>query len=146
MLILVVMVMDRLEELEDLLDDRLLNLNDVEKAELLQNIIINVVYLSEIKFDESVEAYLLAQNKAEVSDDVIQNLRSSLSEKIKSSVKPERDLSLGPFEHWIYRLIYLLVSEEKHLVSDQVELIMNAIDFCNIPPDRVSEIIHKTYE
>ncbi len=133
--------LEQIEELEDDLIDKLESLDGAKSDELIRSLIIDICLLSQLDLEEHEKAYLLAQNSTgdskAVSDEEIERLRLSLIKKIKGSVQLDQSLPI----HWIHRLIYTLVFDGTTSASDQVELIFNAIDFCDLPIEEVREVI-----
>ena len=136
--------LDEIEELEDYLDDILESLEDNESNKLIRTIIIDLLLSSSVNIDDGEKAYLLAEKSScskMKSDEKIEQLRLSLIKKLKNSIKSGKNLSQSPSIHWVHRLIYLLVSKGSTPISDQVELIFNAIDFCNLPLEIIRDNI-----
>ncbi len=136
--------LEKIEELEDFLIDRLQSFDDVQAIKLVRSIVIDIALLSPFELEENENAYLLAEKVSctrTVGENKIEQLRFSVSQKIKNSIQSGQILSKGSQVHWIYRLIYVLVSEEMHSVSDQIELIFNTVDFCDLPLEIVREKI-----
>jgi hypothetical protein len=133
-----------IEKLEDDLDEILESLDDDESKKFIRRIIVDLLLSSTVDLDDSEKGYLLAEelccSKIE-SDEKIEQLHLSVKKKLKDSIQPGKNLAHSPPIHWIHRLIYLLVSKEPTPISDQMELIFNAIDFCNLPLEAVRKKI-----
>ena len=133
--------LEQIEELEDDLIDKLESLEGAKSDELIRSLIIDICLLSQPDLEEDEKAYLLTQNSIgdskTVSDEQIERLRLPLIKKIKGGVQLDQSLPI----HWIHRLSYTLVFDGTTSTSDQIELIFNAIDFCDLPIEEVRKVI-----
>lgn len=136
--------LDEIEEIEDDLIDVVENLDDNKSVKLMRSVIVDISLLSPFDLEDNEKTYLLAENKGDlttISDEQLEQLRLSLSKKVKDSIRSGQTLSECPPIHWIHRLVYILVLDRKTSISDQMELIFNALDFCDIPLEKVRKKI-----
>jgi hypothetical protein len=141
---------EEIEEIEDKFEEIIESLDAEQSYKLIRLITADIPLLTGYELEKLEKDFLIAEKSGNtnlISNELKNKLKNSLSIKVKNSVKTGENLSQSDPIHWIHRLIYsLLLTNWKHLLLDQAELIFDAVHHCEIPLDSLRNVINKNIE